>query len=302
MAVCRSSSRGAKPPVKPAPFEYHAPQHVEGVLELIADEEREMRVLAGGQSLVPMMNFRLARPDGLVDLRRVEALRYVRREDGGRLAVGAGARQSDALRDPAVAQGWPLIAAALREIAHPQVRNRGTVCGSLAHHDPAAELPAVSVALDARMTVRSVQGNRELAAEEFFVSYFETALGPGELLAEVWFPALPAGTGWSFREVARRRGDFALVGVATLVRRESGVAASPRIVVFGAGKRPVRCRSAEAALDGRAPEEEVRREVADRVAEEIDPVDDVHASGEYRRDAAAALVERAIGEAWERCA
>jgi CO/xanthine dehydrogenase FAD-binding subunit len=288
--------------VKPAPFEYHAPEHVDAVLELIADEERELRVLAGGQSLVPMMNLRLATPDGLVDLRRVRELRYVRSDQGGRLALGAGARQSDALRAPAVARGWPILTVALREIAHPQVRNRGTVCGSLAHHDPAAELPAVAVALSARIDVRSMRGSRELAAEDFFVSYFETALEPGELLAEVSFPPLAAGTGWSFMELARRRGDFALVGVATLLRRDGGLADSTRIVLFGAGERPVCCRAAEAALDGRVPEEDVAREVAQHVAEEINPVDDAHASADYRRAAAAALVERAVAEAWERCA
>lgn len=287
--------------MKPAPFEYHAPEHVEGVLEAIADRDREMRVLAGGQSLVPMMNFRLARPDGLVDLGRVRELRYVRREEDGRLAVGAGARQADALWDPAVADGWPIMTAALREIGHPQVRNRGTVCGSIAHHDPAAELPAIAVALDARMTVRSADGEREVEAEGFFVSYFETALEPGELLVEVSFPPPEPGTGWAFGELARRRGDFALVGVAALVRRQGDVVASPRIVLFGAGERPMRCRAAEAALTERAPEADVLREVTERAGEEIAPVDDVHASAEYRRETAAVLVERAIGLAWGRC-
>jgi carbon-monoxide dehydrogenase medium subunit len=287
--------------VKPAPFDYHAPEHVEGVLEAIADQEREVRVLAGGQSLVPMMNFRLARPDGLVDLRRVRELRYVRVDGDGRLAVGAGVRQAETLLDPAVAAGWPIVTAALRQIGHPQVRSRGTVCGSIAHHDPAAELPAVAVALDARMTVRSSQGSRELGAEEFFVSYYETALEPGELLSEVSFPAPAPGTGWAFGELARRRGDFALVGIAALVRRRGEVAESPRIVLFGAGERPLRCRAAEAELDGRAPEADVVGEVAKRAREEISPVDDVHASADYRREAAGVLIERALGEAWGRC-
>jgi carbon-monoxide dehydrogenase medium subunit len=286
--------------VKPAPFDYYAPEHVEGVLEALADQDREMRILAGGQSLVPMMNFRLARPDGLVDLNRVEGLRYVRVEDDGSLAIGAGARQVDALRNPVVAEAWPIVTAALERIGHPQIRSRGTICGSLAHNDPAAELPAVAVALDAQLTVRSANGEREMGAEEFFVSYYETALEPGELLSEVSFPAPESDTGWAFGELARRRGDFALIGVAALVRRRGDVAASPRIVLFGAGERPVRCSAAEVALDGRAPEPDVVREVAERTRDEIAPLDDVHASADYRREIATVLVERAIHQAWER--
>jgi aerobic carbon-monoxide dehydrogenase medium subunit len=288
--------------VKPAPFDYHAPERVEGVLEMIADQDREMRVLAGGQSLVPMMNFRLARPDGLVDLNRVRELRYVRVEGDGSLAIGAGARQVDALRNPGLAEGWPIVIAALEQIGHPQIRSRGTVCGSIAHNDPAAELPAVAVALDAQMTVRSANGEREIGAEEFFVSYFETALEPGELLSEVSFPAPEPGTGWAFGELARRRGDFALIGVAALVRRRGDVAASPRIVLFGAGERPVRCSAAEATLDGRPPEPDVVREAAERARDEIAPLDDVHASADYRRELATVLVGRAVRQAWERCA
>lgn len=286
--------------VKPIQFEYHAPERPDEVLELLADTDREIRVLAGGQSLVPMMNMRLAAPEALVDLRRVSELRYVRADEDRGLAVGAGASQSDALREPAVARGWPILVAALREIAHPQVRNRGTVCGSLAHHDPAAELPALAMALDARITARSVDGERRLAADELFVSHFETALAPGELLAEATFPPLPAGTGWSFRELARRRGDFALVGVAALLRRERGVAAAPRIVVLGAGVRPIRCPEAERAVEGHALSDDVARDAGERVAAEIDPADDVHASARYRREAAAVLTERALGEAWGR--
>lgn len=286
--------------MKPISFEYHAPERADEVLGLLADTERETRVLAGGQSLVPMMNMRLAAPDALVDLRRVSELRYVHASDSGGLAVGAGASQSDALLEPAVARGWPILAAALGAIAHPQVRNRGTVCGSLAHHDPAAELPALALALDAQLTARSAAGERRLAADGFFVSHFETALDPGELLAEAWFPPLPAGTGWSFRELARRRGDFALVGVATLVRREDGVATAPRIVMLAAGERPIRCREAEAAVEGGVLTDEVAREAGERAAAEIDPADDVHASAAYRREATAALAERALGEAWGR--
>ncbi|HEX6458290.1 MAG TPA: xanthine dehydrogenase family protein subunit M [Thermoleophilaceae bacterium] len=283
--------------MKPAPFAYHAPDQLDEVLALLGDHAHEVRLLAGGQSLVPMMNFRLAAPEVLVDIRRVDALRHVRREGDGTLAIGAGVRQSALLREPVVKAGWPLLTEGARHIGHPQVRSRGTVCGSLAHHDPTAELPALAVALDARMMLAAASGTREVPAREFFVSYYTAALEPGEMLLEVRFPPCPAGAGWCFKEVARRRGDFALVGVAALVEAgDDGSVSSARIVLCGVGERPFRALDAEEAVAAGASFEEAGRLVADAVR----PVGSIHASAEYRRECAGVLAARALSEAWGR--
>lgn len=289
--------------MKPASFAYHAPERLDDVLALLADDEREVRVIAGGQSLVPMMNFRLAVPEVLVDLRRAEGLRSLRQEPDGSLTVGARVRQSELLRDRAVAAGCPLLAEGVRHIGHPQVRSRGTVCGALAHHDPHGELPALAVALDATMTVASARGRRTVVADDFFVSYYEVALEPGELLLEVRFPAARPRQGWSFQEIARRRGDFALVGVAAVLEAgDDGRVAAARVVLFGVADRPVRPRAVEEAIVGSSLGGDVLEEVRRLVPGEIDPGSDVHASAEYRREAAAELVSRAVVEAWGRCA
>jgi carbon-monoxide dehydrogenase medium subunit len=283
--------------MKPAPFAYHAPDQLDEVLGLLGDGGREVRLLAGGQSLVPMMNFRLAAPEVLVDLRRVDSIRHVRRDTDGALTIGAGARQSALLRDPVVTEGWPLLTEGARHIGHPQVRSRGTVCGSMAHHDPTAELPALAMALDARMVLASASGTRELPADEFFVSYYTVALEPGEMLLEVRFRPCPAAAGWSFKEVARRRGDFALVGVAAAVEAGSdGTIASARLVLCGVGERPFRALDAEQAVVSGASFEEAGRVVS----ETVKPMGSIHASAEYRRECAGVLAARALSEAWER--
>jgi carbon-monoxide dehydrogenase medium subunit len=285
--------------MKPAPFAYHAPDQLDELLALLGDREHEVRLLAGGQSLVPMMNFRLAAPEVLVDIRRVAGLSYMRTTEDGWLAVGAGARQSELLRDDAVRSGWPLLVEGAGHIGHPQIRNRGTVCGSLAHHDPTAELPALAVALDARMLLASSEGTRELSADDFFVSYYQVALQPGEMLLEVRVPPSPAGAGWSFKEVARRRGDFALVGVAALVEGDGdGRVSSARLVLCGVGERPFRAHDAEEAILAGASFEDAGR----MVSEGVTPVGNMHASAEYRREAAGTLAARALSEAWERAA
>ena len=283
--------------MKPAPFAYHAPDQLEEVLALLGDRDHEVRLLAGGQSLVPMMNFRLAAPEVLVDLRRVGALGQLGHDGDGTLTIGAGVRQSALLRDPVVTEGWPLLTEGARHIGHPQVRSRGTVCGSLAHHDPTAELPALAVALDARMVLASASGTRELSADEFFVSYYTVALEPGEMLLEARFPACPASAGWSFKEVARRRGDFALVGVAALVEvGEDGAVSSARLVLCGVGERPFRALDAQNAIVSGASFEEAGR----LVSEAVTPLGSIHASAEYRRECAGELAARALSEAWER--
>jgi aerobic carbon-monoxide dehydrogenase medium subunit len=264
--------------MKPASFDYHAPERLEDVLELLADAEQEVRVIAGGQSLVPMMNFRLAVPEVLVDLRRVEGLGRIEVDAGGTLEIGATVTQSQLLRDPRVEGGWPLLHEGVSHVGHPQIRSRGTVCGSLAHHDPHGELPALAVALGAELTVAGPAGRRTIKAEDFFVSYYEVALEPGELLVAARFPAPAPGTGWGFAEIARRRGDFALVGVACVLPP----AADPRLAFFGVGDRPILVTDPAAT------------------AEAVAPLDDLHASAEYRREVAVTLAERVVAEAKER--
>lgn len=264
--------------MKPATFDYHAPESLDTALELLADDAQEVRVVAGGQSLVPMMNFRLAVPEVLVDLRRIEELRHLEVGPDGALDVGAAVTQAQLLRDPRVREGWPLLHAGVLQVGHPQVRSRGTVCGSLAHHDPHGELPALAVALEATLIVASTEGRREVRAEDFFVSYYEVALEPGEMLVAARFPALPPGTGWGFREIARRRGDFALVGVACVLPPGG----APRMAFFGVGDKPVLVTDPDA------------------VAGAVQPLDDLHATAEYRREAAVALAAEVIARAQER--
>jgi CO/xanthine dehydrogenase FAD-binding subunit len=289
--------------VKPPLFDYHAPRRLDEALAILGDHttDREARILAGGQSLVPMMNFRLAVPELLVDIRLLDELRYIRTGSDGALEVGAGTRQAELLRHPEVARRWPVLAEALRHVGHPQTRSRGTVCGSLVHHDPTAELPAVAVATGACLTLAREGGRRIVAAEDFFVSYYAVALEPGEMVVSATFPALAPGTGWSFRELARTRGDFALVGaICVLPRGHDGDPEDPRLVLFGVGQRPMRVAAAEAELSpvhGGGPDfDRIRSAVADAA----EPISDVHASAEYRRQTAVELAAQCVEEAMER--
>ena len=287
--------------MKPAPFAYHRPATLDEALALLAEHGGEAKPLAGGQSLIPAMNFRLARPAVLVDLNRVAELGYVRAGRDG-LQIGAMTRQRAVERSDAVRSAAPLLAEAMPFIAHPQIRNRGTVGGSLAHADPAAELPAVMLALEARFRARGPQGERWIPAGEFFTGILETALGPDELLLEVVVPKSPARTGYAFAELARRRGDYALVGVAarvTLDRR--GRCQAARITLFSVGDGPVLATAAAAMLDGQEPSPEAMRAAADAAAQrDIDPPSDIHASAAYRRRLAAVLTRRALQRAVER--
>lgn len=283
--------------MKPAAFEYHDPATTEEALQLLAELGDEAKPLAGGQSLVPMMNFRLARPGHLVDLNRLGDLSYVR-IDGGALRIGAMTRQRELERSPLVAQGWPLIREATSYIGHVQIRNRGTVGGSLAHADPAAELPAVMAALEAELVIRSSERERRASPERFFDSYYTTALAPTELLVEIRVAPLPSRTGWAFQEVSRRHGDFALVGVAALLTLDDdGAIAGARLAFTGAAPAPVRSAAAEALLQGQRPTEGLFREAGARAAGGLDPDSDIHASAEYRRQVGAVLARRALTQA-----
>ncbi len=282
--------------MKPPPFAYECPTEVAGAVALLAAHGADARPLAGGQSLVPLLNFRLARPAVLVDLNRIAALAHVAVEDGT-LRIGAMARQAAVEAAPAVARGWPILTEAIGHIAHPQIRNRGTVGGSLAHNDPAAELPAVMLALDAEMTARGPAGTRAIAAPDFFTDTMETALDADELLTGIAVPALPEGTGWSFREAARRQGDFALVAVCVLLRPASGGGLDARVVVTGTGNGPVRVPAAEAILAARGAAGDACEAAGAAAAEAVEPMDDPHAPAWYRRRLVAALTARASMEA-----
>ena len=284
--------------MKPPPFAYECPTEVADAVALLAAHGPDARPLAGGQSLVPLLNFRLARPAVLVDLNRIAALSHVKVEDGA-LCVGAMARQAAVEANADVARGWPLLVEAIGHIAHPQIRNRGTIGGSLAHNDPAAELPAVMLALGAELTAQGPEGARTIQAQDFFAGTMETALAPGELLTEIRVPALPEGTGWDFREVARRQGDFALVAVAVLLR-PSGSAATginARVVVTGTGDGPAHMRGAEAVLADRGTDADALEAAGDAAAKTSEPADDLHAPAWYRKRLVATLTQRACHEA-----
>jgi carbon-monoxide dehydrogenase medium subunit len=287
--------------MKPASFEYSSPGTLDEALALLAQHGGDAKPLAGGQSLIPAMNFRLARPAVLVDLNRVAELSYIHsRHDG--VAIGAMTRQRAVERSDAVEHAAPLLAEAMPSIAHPQIRNRGTVGGSIAHADPSAELPAVMLALGARFRARSSGGERVIAAGEFFKGTLETALSPDELLVEILVPPLPAKSGTAFVEVARRYGDYAMVGVAVLVTLDKrGRCSAARIGLLSVGDGPVLARAAGEVLAGQSPSEQLVRAAADAAAtRDIDPPSDIHASAAYRRQLAAVLTRRALVRAFER--
>jgi aerobic carbon-monoxide dehydrogenase medium subunit len=287
--------------LKPAPFRYFAPQTLDEALSLLAEHGYDVKPLAGGQSLVPAMNFRLAQPAVLVDLNRIAELAFVRAGDDGGLRIGAMTRQRTLERDPLVATRAPLVHAAMPHIAHGQIRNRGTIGGSLAHADPAAELPAVALALDARFRLHSQRGERWVSAGEFFISLFTTALEPDELLVEVALPPLLPRTGWAIQEVARRHGDYALVGVAAaLTLDEAGRCRQVRITLLSVGDGPVAAHKAATLLVGEPPTPALLTTVAETVArDEIDPASDIHASAAYRRHLTKVLTRKALTTAVE---
>ena len=285
--------------MKPAPFEYQAPASLEAALDLLARHGGDAKLLAGGQSLIPMMNFRLAEPALLVDLNKLGELDFVRRGEDGSLRIGALARHRRLERDPLVAQAAPLLHEAVPHIAHPQIRNRGTFGGSLAHADPAAELPAVALALGARLRLRRQGGDRWVEARNFFAGLFTTALEPEEILVEAALPPLPPRSGWAFLEIARRHGDYAQAGVAAWVSLdEAGRCREARLVYLSAGPGPVEAVDAARLLAGEEISPAAIEAVADKASrEEIDPVNDVHASSEFKRHLARVLTRRALRQA-----
>ena len=283
--------------MKPAPFQLHMPSTVEEAAALLATYGDDAKVLAGGQSLVPLLALRLTRFEHLVDLNRVDGLRGIARHDGW-LTVGATTRQAEAEIDAEVASAAPLLHRALPHIGHFQIRNRGTVGGSIAHADPASELPAVALALDAELTATSSSGSRTIPAREFFDSMWTTALQPDELLTSIRYPVWGGRSGFAVDEFARRSGDFAIAGVCCGVQlTEDGRIARATIALFGMGSTPLRAEVAERGLAGRLPGEVELRAVASTAVENCEPSDDLHGTGAFRRRVAAHLTERALARA-----
>ena len=287
--------------MKPASFEYFRPRTVDEALSLLAQYAGDAKPLAGGQSLIPAMNFRLATPAVLVDLNELDELAYIQDGPDG-LRVGGMTRQRAVERSAAVAKEAPLVAETMPFIAHAAIRNRGTVGGSLAHADPSAELPAVMLALNARFGLRTSTASRTVSGDDFFVGLFATAVEPGELLTEITIPKTPARTGFAFQEISRRHGDFALVGVAASVTvDEQGRCAAARIALLSVGDRPMLAQRAADALLGQLPSVDAIRAAADAAAtRDIDPSSDIHASAKYRRQLANVLTGRVLKLAFER--
>ena len=282
--------------MKPVAFDYHAPATVEGAIALLTRYGGEAKLLAGGQSLMPLLNFRLSRPAALVDLNAIPSLAYIR-EENGEVRFGAMTRQRTIEFSPLVRQRLPLLTEATALVGHLPIRTRGTIGGSLAHADPSAEYPAVLAALDGTVVVRSPRGERALRPSELFQSYLTTSLGPDEILVEVRLPAMAAGAGFAFEEFSRRHGDFAIVGIATMLVGDGQHCATARLATAGAGPVPMRLRSAEEILERDGLSEAAVEAAARRAAELVEPDSDIHASAAYRRNLTRVLTGRALRRA-----
>ncbi len=289
--------------MKPAPFHFVAPDSLEAALEALQQHGGEAKVLAGGQSLIPAMNFRVMQPAVLVDLNRIKALQFIRPTDEGGLRIGGMTRHSAVEHAIVVADRAPLLHETMPHIAHPQIRNRGTIGGSLAHADPAAELPVIAVALGARLKLERALGERWVEAQDFFQFLFTTDLQPDEVLTEIEIPPFPDDAGWAFIEFARRKGDYALVGVATWLRLDpEGRIREARLVFLNVGDIPVNATHAAEILQGERPDASLFKTAAKTAAREIEPAGSVHASPDYQRHLARVLADRSLELAWQRAA
>lgn len=280
--------------MKPSAFEYFAPGTVAEAIALLQQYGDDAKILAGGQSLVPMMNFRVARPEVLVDLNRVGGLDEIRQE-GEQLHLGALVRHSEVEYSPLVRDKCPVLTEAVSQIGHAAIRNRGTIGGSLAHADPSAEIATTLLALDGELRIAGSGGERIVKADEFFVSYLTTSLEPSEVLVEARFPVLPPRSGWSFLELSRRHGDFAMVAVAVLLTMEDAqTCARASIALGGVAPTPIRAGEAEALLAGQAIGEELIERAGESAARACDPDSDYHGSAEYRRHLAKVFTRRGL--------
>ncbi len=288
--------------MKPAPFEYYAPNTLGEALDRLAELGYSGKILAGGQSLVPAMNFRLSQPAALVDLNNIPELFYIRAAADGGVLIGAMTRTSTVEHDPLIAQRAPLLAESVPHIAWAQIRNRGTFGGNVAHADPAGHLPAITVALNARYHVRGKRSDRWLSSDDFFVGAFTTALEPDEMLVEVALPPMPPRCGWSYKQAARQAGAEAMVGAAALVALdEQGRCQQARLSYVSVGEVPPVAHAAAKALVGQAPTAEAIQAAAEAAATaDVDPGEDIHATAEYRRYLVRNLTRQALTEAFER--
>ncbi len=283
--------------MKPSAFEYFTPGTVAEAVKLLEQYGDEGKVLAGGQSLIPMMNFRVARPRFLIDINGLKDLNYIR-EEKGELVIGALTRERAVENSPMVQKLCPILPKAISYIGHLPIRTRGTFGGSLVHADPAAEIPVVTCALGGKMKVVGPSGERVLGADEFFVTYLTSALDPSEILVEARIPILPAKTGWSFMELSRRHGDFGIVAVATLLTLEQGICRGASIALGGVAQTPLRAKAAEQLLTGQKMTDALIAQAAAKAAEGTEPESDYHASAEYRKEMAQVFTRRSLKEAW----
>ncbi|MCP4616758.1 MAG: xanthine dehydrogenase family protein subunit M [Bradyrhizobium sp.] len=278
--------------MKPTRFDYVSPATVEAAIEALVASNGEGKVLAGGQSLLPLLNFRMVRPSVLVDLNRIEGLSYIE-DRGDRIAIGALTRHRDIEHSPLVASRLPVMSAAMRHVAHLAIRNRGTIGGSLSHADPAAELPMLSTFYGASISVHGPNGRRTIEAEDFFVDALTNCLEPDEIVVQIEFPILDHD-GWAFEEVARRFGDFALASIAVSVRRGSSRLEDARIAVMGVADTPLRLREAEEEFVALGLDDQTPERFSEIVVSKVSPNDDLHASGEYRKHLLGELSKRAL--------
>jgi CO/xanthine dehydrogenase FAD-binding subunit len=285
--------------MKPVAFDYLAAQTLDEVLSALARAGGDGKILAGGQSLVPMLNFRLVRPSILIDINRIRDLDYID-ATGGVVRIGALTRHHSLETSPVIKRDLPPMTAAMQHVAHLAVRNRGTIGGSLSHADPAAELPMMAVLLDAKIAICSLQGRRVVDARRFFRGSLTTDLRGDEMVTHVEFPGLSPNTGWAFEEMARRAGDFALAAVGVTMSAREGKADRVRIGMMGVGETPLRACEAESLLAGKAIDAQALEAAASAIAAAVEPNTDLHASADYRRFLVGSLARRAIGAAWQR--
>jgi CO/xanthine dehydrogenase FAD-binding subunit len=287
--------------MKPPVFDYVAASSIDMAVAALAEAGGEAKILAGGQSLVPMLNFRLLRPSILIDINRIAGLSFVE-ETPQHIRVGALTRHHQLETSPVIARHLPVVSCAMTHVAHLAIRNRGTIGGSLSHADPAAELPMLALLLDAELHIASSSGKRTVAAREFFIDALTVDLGVDDLVTEIVLPKLPPNTGWAFEEVARRHGDFALAAVAVTLTAGDGVVTQARVALTGVGPTPLRATEAEAFLVGHTVDRRLTGRMIEAVRAAIAPETDLHASSDYRRHLAGVLSGRALAAAWRRAA
>jgi carbon-monoxide dehydrogenase medium subunit len=286
--------------MKPPKFEYLRATTLDEALSALEAAEGDGKIIAGGQSLVPMLNFRLLSPSVLIDINGIEELAFLEEQDDGGLRIGALTRHHTLEMSETVKRLFPVISDAMQHVAHLAIRNRGTIGGSITHADPAAELPMMMILLDAEITLASPDGRRNVPAEEFFVGALTSAVEENEIVTEIYLPPLPSGSGWAFEEVARRLGDFALAAVGVVLKIAGGRVEYVRVGVMGVGETPMRMHDAETALLGEALDGNVIDRAVDAVRAAVEPMTDLHASADYRRHLVGVLVRRAIETAWKR--